>query len=268
MAEAKERKGGDAIRDEVHAIWQEINEQRGEQSQLKVDLAGISQKLDALVQAVSSQSVRLDAIQNKQSEAGRTNWSTWAAMGALLLSIVVLGAQGWISPISVGQKAIEEKLDRHIAKPGHEIAMQLHAGISKDITRLDGDVESLHGQLEKLDTNLQREMRDLDTVQKTRIDNLDTVLQREMNFLADIAETKRIALESRDEISNSRLGDLEKRILSIEASRYSANDAKSDLIRNEDSHVKHAERLSKLEALLEKVVREQEQRTQRVYEKQ
>lgn len=153
---------------------------------------------------------------------------------------------------------------------GHPIAMRKHAAMERDVQRLDGDIIETRSDLKSLDVNLQREMRDLDGVSTSRIDALDETLQREMRMLMDLGTAERQALREKinsntihldierfnmpdyDRMIAPRLDRLEDRISSIEKSRYSSTDAKTDQHNTEKSLRNHAERISRMESSVEK----------------
>jgi hypothetical protein len=120
-------------------------------------------RLEAEVEGIRSS---LDIIARKMDSVTKTQWSPIIASIAVVVTIigglVTLGSQG---PI--------RELGRH------ELAIQNMSNTR--FTKEDGIM--VRDLIDKLDTSLQREMRDLDRISETRLDNLDHVLQREMRLL-------------------------------------------------------------------------------------
>jgi hypothetical protein len=99
------------------------------------------------------------------------------------------------------------------------------AGLVKDITRLDGDVEGVNAGLVELD----KKSVERHAIVGGRIDGLDVTLQREMRMLMDISDAKFGALKERIMELVVQKEKIEARVLNLESSHYTSEMARDDL---------------------------------------
>ncbi len=265
---------------EVHDVWTAIDDLRTDAATSRTELATIGSKIDSLGSAV--QTLAKDVNSSKG-----TPWGVLIGAGGLMLSLITAIGGAALTPLYQSDAYNSQLLKDHMKAEGHPAALRAYAGLEKDVHRIDARHLELKKDIENLDTVLQREMRALDQISATRLDNLDTVLQREMRFLDDIQTARRQAIEARvastekhlsgrdgmrfnmpdyERLIEPTLTDLRERMLFVEGNRYSGDEAKVDWDAHDEVETRQAERIAKLEAMLEKVVREQEQRTAKVYE--
>ncbi len=265
---------------EVHDVWTAIDDLRNDAATTRTDIATIGSKIDSLGSAVNT------LAKDVNSSKG-TPWGVLIGAGGLMLSLITAIGGAALTPLYQSDSYNSALLKDHMESDGHPTALRAYAGLEKDVHRIDARHIELKRDIENLDTVLQREMRALDQISATRLDNLDTVLQREMRFLDDIQTARREAIEARvanaekhlsgrdgmrfnmpdyERLIEPTLTDLRERMLFVEGNRYSGDEAKIDWDNHDENEMTQAERIAKLEAMLEKVVREQEQRTAKVYE--
>ncbi|TPV94850.1 MAG: DUF16 domain-containing protein [Myxococcales bacterium FL481] len=201
-------------------------------SEFKTD---VDQRFDRIDGGIRSLADKIDS-------RGQVNWG-WITAGITLMFTAILWMTGQQNAVFEGDiKRVDEKLT----------------------TEMDAQDEALADTkqgLQRLDSSLQREMRDLDSVASVRLDQLDTVLQREFNLsLAPIAKAvddlharmlKDDERELRDAANMFQMADhdafrerefepLEKRVNAIESSRWGRDDGLAT-----------RERLARLEAIVE-----------------
>ena len=218
-----------ATKDELHGLRSALERVTAEQVQQATILATVVSKIDILADAVNH-------MQRNMEQRSQGQWPTIFAGIAVVISIVLSVGGAALGPLYMSDNFTSDVLQRHIEEPGHSVAMQMHAGIAKDIERLDQADQTRNDRLARLDSQLaaesqsqrdankaldaalQREMRDLDDVQRTRLDSLDQILQREMRMLNEITEAK--------------TNTLKERIMALERSEYGQTIDQRDMIRD------------------------------------
>ena len=168
---------------------------------------------------------------------GRFPVSIVLTMIGLVAAAIVFVVSSQTNPNAEKIAQLTDAMQAHIDTPGHPEALVTIAGALKDIQRIDGDVLGALQEIKDLDTNLQREMRDLDQVQTVRIDSLDERLQREMR---DLIEPMASAIKANTDDLASRAGhrfnmpdyerlvepmmlELRQRLIDIERTRSTAD---------------------------------------------
>lgn len=248
--------------DEVHNVWNAVDDLRTDVSSIKSSQASLVAKFDQVFEMF------------RQINGDRkTPWGIIiSAIGVLIVLATALGGAA-LAPLylndshqSSRHQEIIGSLRDHMSQDGHPMAMQKHAAMEKDVERLDGDVTELKDQIVNLDEVLQREMRVLDDIQVTRLDNLDATLQREMRMLQDLQDAKRESVEDRVEANTTQAKKKEdSRFEMPDYERLVKPTLDSMDSRTRDLETRQAERLSAIEAMLNKVMRDQEQRTRKVH---
>lgn len=120
------------------------------------DITELSAGLKNVINSNEALGEQIDKVADLVTNRGRTNWSVILAAGMVILALIGVYSQ----LVQTNMETTHEYLERRI---------------------------------DRMDANLQREMRDLDSVTSSRLDSLDTVLQREMRLLRD---ADRVAIES------------------------------------------------------------------------
>lgn len=234
--------------EEVHSVWNAVDELRGDVGTIKQSQAALIAKFDQVV----------DTIRQINGDR-KTPWGVIiGAVGVLLSLVTTLGAAA-LAPLYLSDRYHSESLREHIASDGHPLAMQKHAAMERDVSRIDGDIAELkasvkaaddrsqdrqsevRAEIKSLDLSLQREMRDLDSVATTKIAVLDTNLQREMRMLQEIEDAKREGMDEIVQASRNRLMVLEEELKAVTIESASQK------------------------ALQDRSIREQERRTSKVY---
>ena len=191
---------------DIHAMWGAIDRLQLQQGELSTQMAQIGSKMDLLAES-------LHRVMDSADSASHHRWPTVFAGAAVLLSIIVSGGGAALAPLYLSDSHTRYTLERHMNLPGHPEAMVLHAQTERDIKRLDGDIREVkqsivdndqHSRerhdrameaIKQMDTNLQREMRDLDQTQIVRLNSADDKLLNEMQLRDEIEAAKREALE-------------------------------------------------------------------------
>lgn len=179
---------------QIERVAQRVNYVEQEMASVKTDLGYIRSELGGLKQDIHS-------LVERVTSKSQTNWGVIGTWTAVLLSFVVFHSDLNLQPI-------RERLVRHY-EASENLEKRLQDRTWK-IAEASGKVNHLEYIVEKLDTNLQREMRDLDAKQEQAIKALDTVLQREMRLLIDTQKTE--------------VRDLDKAIAAIQQNRFSSRD--------------------------------------------
>lgn len=122
------------------------------------------------------------------SATQKTPWSTLASWASVLL--VAVGLLGGLVAYGINTKIdyLSSNMTRHEKLPGHP-SMMMYMGVQQEKAR------AMEEGLKALDTNLQREMRDLDTQARIAVEALDKRLQQEMSLLDNVLKTKLSSLE-------------------------------------------------------------------------
>jgi len=252
MANLTDKKSRQETADEVHSVWNAVDDLRTDVSSIKSSQASLVAKFDQVF--AMFQQIHGDR---------KTPWGVIiSAMTFLAMLGMAIGGAA-LAPLYLMDSVHGNALKEHVSQDGHPIALQRHAAMERDVARLDGDIEELketikntdlqsrerqtevRDEIDNLDIALQREMRDLDVISDTKIANLDSNLQREMRMLSEIQDAKRDSISSRDKDNTERDKAVGSRLSALE--------------------VKHAERMSALEVMLNKVMREQENRTNKAH---
>ncbi len=120
----------------------------------------------------------------KISESRTTNWGAFASWTTVILMIIGIGMSGYVRDLSRLEETnndISKRLHKHEMLDGHAAALKLSQQIFKHV--------------EKLDENLQREMRLLDVNISAATQQLDKRLQNEMALLDKIQLERIKAIE-------------------------------------------------------------------------
>lgn len=215
--------------DEVHNVWNAVDDLRTDVSSIKSSQASLVAKFDQVFEMF------------RQINGDRkTPWGIIiSAIGVMVLMVTALGGAA-LAPLYLN--------DSHQSLKQSEANYDLRARISelKRETEL-GDSRSQNRQTEVrdeiklLDVTLQREMRDLDQVQVARLESLDKTLQREIGMNQDLQDAKQAAINKQlisngkehDLLIKPRLDSLDERVRALET--------------------KYAERISALEAIVKRV---------------
>jgi hypothetical protein len=242
-------------------VWNAIDNLKTDVPGIKGDMSAIGVKLDNVTDI-------LGQVVRQTNESKKTPWSIIFGGMAVVISLGTATAGAVLAPLYLSDGYMGTQLKRHIESGGHPETKVLITSVDKDIERIDGDVQELkNGQTDNdkkskerhdlavqktadLDTSLQREMRDLDTQQKIRLDGLDTTLQREIQMLLATSDARWLALETQLEAMIKNKERLESRILTMEGDRYTGSMARGDLESEKESSRKLGERIAAIEAVL------------------
>lgn len=236
-------------------LWASIGSLHEDNANLRSEVVSIGTRVDGIMDAIR----QLRDTQSDMTAAQKTPWNViFAGLTVLILVTASIGGAA-LAPLYLSDQYHGAEIHDHQTGPGHPEALMMHTRANKDIERIDGDVQEVKSlvstvndrsderhqramtAIQDLDDALQREMRDLDTIQANRIESLDGMLQREMRFIDDIQSAKRQGLESRMNGETHLRDSLTKRF-----------DGAEERLRQ--LQMNQAERLSDLEAKMAKAV--------------
>lgn len=215
--------------DEVHNVWNAVDDLRTDVSSIKSSQASLIAKFDQVFEMF------------RQINGDRkTPWGIIiSGIGVLIMLAMAVGGAA-LAPLYLN--------DSHQSLKLSEVTYDLRTRISEMRREVElGDQRSrdrqteVRDEIKLLDVTLQREMRDLDQVQVARLESLDRTLQREIGMNQDLQDAKRDAINERLS-SNGKEHDL------LIKPRLDLLDE-----RTRELETKYAERLSALEAVLKRV---------------
>jgi hypothetical protein len=174
----------ETIGSEVHSLRGEVDDLRTQYGQQAQTLASVVTKLDTLNGAVTNLAHNMNALREREEDAGKTKWNNIIGAGTLLVMILVPAIGAALAPIYIstqhnGLRIAEERTSRMLMAQtqttNHGLALQLQ----KDIERLDGDVRSDGATIER---NHEAAL--------AAITAANDSLRREMQMLRDLGDEK------------------------------------------------------------------------------
>ena len=136
---------------------------------LEATLEGVIDGLNRITKAV-------EHLRVGQTEAQKTPWGVLVSFGTFM--VVLVGGIGGLAlnGISDNQERIERYLNKNVDITAAHVNTDGHP---KVVSKIDAN----RNAIVKLDTGLQREMRDLDAAQISAMEDMDKSLQTEMKLL-------------------------------------------------------------------------------------
>jgi len=149
-------------------------------------------KIEALLESVvlgfrdfqSETKADISAIRSAVSGIGKTSWplivtiiigGLTAFLGSVTL-IITIGVLA-LSPIASNQVALSAAQESHESSSGHSDTLQKQASMTQRMDRAFDAIEAVENAVMKLDTDLQREMRDLDAKSVNEFNRWATMLE-------------------------------------------------------------------------------------------
>lgn len=221
--------------EEVHDVWNAIDELRGDLGSIRASQASMVTKIDQVVDTIRS--------------INRDRKPQWGVLiGAVSAAVMLVSAIGGtaLAPLYLSDAYQLENFKQHVDSGGHPEVLQVIASLNRDIHRLD----------EKIDS--QRELND------ARRTALAEKVENNSKHLAG-RDGLRFNMPDYERMVEPHLSSLESRLLEVESSRYSGDEAKADIEKLRELIAIQGERLAVTEAESNRSVREQERRTGIVY---
>ena len=218
-------------------------------TRIEKSLASHEQVLTSMVGAIEKIDKRLNRHEEKFSEleSRGPQYANWIAFTSVLITVITIGGYLGTEPTRQALNYLRQDHEHHEALEGHPDSIRLAVGVVKDVERLDSDMKETRNDIKQLDTNLQREMRDLDNAQDLKMENLDNVLQREVRQLNAIQDqtANSMAVEIETLKANMRMDDeREDRDTSKLGYLESTIHSQADLIKQLQAKVERLERFS------------------------
>jgi hypothetical protein len=202
MTNLSEQKSRKETADEVHSVWNAVDDLRTDVSSIKSSQAALIAKFDQV----------FNMFQQLHGDR-KTPWNIIiSGLGVLIVLAIALGGSA-LAPLY--------QSDSHLTVAQGELKQE----IATELAEIKRDMELVDARSQERQLEVRSELKSLDESQLARLNNLDVALQREMRLIQELQDAKRESLAGKIESQGVRSSESADRLQALEvrqAERISA----------------------------------------------